>query len=172
MCLLNESILKRFSDKTERELFEELFQEELLNELATVRAKDYKNIGLLMAVNPSDYIGEPYFKVYDAVQWEKSSKVARISFFEPRLIRHKSDKLPWLSINSKDRKRIVDFLNQKSTITNYSVWDMLKYFWNSEKGIDIGIIDEYLNGDNDGANKNNPDYVPSTLRMPNYLELN
>ena len=51
------------------------------------------------------------------------------------------------------------------------MWDILKYFWNSEKGIDVGTIDEYMSGKNDEENKANPDYVPSTLKMPNYLEL-
>lgn len=171
MCLLNESILKRFSDKTERELFEELFQEEILNELATVRAKNYENIGLLMAVNPSDYIGEPYFKVYDATQWNKATKVARISFFEPRLIKHKSDKLPWLSINSGDRKRIVEFLGRYATTQKCTVWNSLKYYWNSEKGFDVGYVEDYLSGKYDLKYADDPDYVPSTLKMPNYLEL-
>ena len=150
----------------------EIFNEELLYEFATVRAKDANNLGIVMAVNPTpNYIGNPYFKVYNAPQFNKATKVARISFFKPELIEHQRNKLPWLNMNNKDKKNIIKFLNLRAATQKCTVWEALKYYWNSEKGINVGYIEDYLNGDFDEKNRNNPDYIPSTLKMPNYMEL-
>ena len=77
-------------------LNEELIYEELMYEMASVR-RDGRNDFILMAINPdSNRVGEPYFKVYNAGNWRKATKVARLFFFESKLIVHKSEGVqPW-----------------------------------------------------------------------------
>lgn len=166
------SLIENISESIDKRIEEELFSEELLNEFATVRARNSHDYVLAMAVNPSpNHIGEPYFKVYNALKYTQATKVARVSFFEPKLIIHKGDKLPWTNMNAKEKKDIVGFLKLTSMISNYTVWDMLKYFWDIEYGFDVGTIDNYMQGNADNDNHSDPSYVSSILEMPNYMEL-
>lgn len=93
------------------------------------------------------------------------------TFNEPKLIVHRSDKLPWTNMNIIEKKDVVGFLKLTSMVSNYTVWDMLKYFWNLEYGFDVGTIDNYMQGNVDNNNHSDPSYISSTLEMSNYMEL-
>lgn len=159
-CTLNESI--------------NLFEEELY-EMASIRSKTIKD-GLLLAINPDQHrLGDAYFKMYDTNRYNTSNKVARFSFFEPRIISHRckdKGKQPWLNIHSYDIKHLEDLLDSESiTFNGFTVWDELKYFWNSEYGFGILSPIEYFNGEYDDVYGSHPSYVPSTLEPPNYMEI-
>lgn len=158
------------------------YPEELF-EMASVRSMNtdayYKR---LIAVNPDiRHDGNPYFKYYKENSYGNKSgnQVARISFIKPEYILHGYEQsgIPtWKDPypNSEDKRQLVDILNSFSNENyNYSVWTMLKYHWNSEKGF-LGSVDDFVTGKMDSiyikaSNKGN--YVPYSLAMPNYLNL-
>lgn len=156
-----------------KELDEELLYEELMYEMANVR-RDRDNDFMLMAINPDrNRVGEPYFKVYDAGNWRKATKVARLSFFDPRLIIHTGGNIPpWRRLTNRDIRDIEDFLDSPSrTIPGATTWDELKYRWNVEYGFNIGYPARYFDGDYDAKYEDDPSYVPSYLDPPDYRKL-
>lgn len=132
------------------------------------------DIKIMAAVNPTeDRVGECYFKVYDAPTYGKARHVIRLDFFKPiTLLHRKSTKLPWSDINKQDLKDVDSFLDEESKrYPGYTIWDALKYDWNTEKSLDVGTIWEYCNGEYDLELCDNPDYVPSTLEPPTYADV-
>ena len=154
-------------------LDEELLYEELIYEMANVR-RDRRNDFMLMAINPdSNRVGDPYFKVYDADSWRKATKVARLAFFEPKLIIHKSEGIqPWKTLTRRDIEDIEDFLDSPARgDINATVWDVLKYRWNDEYGFYMRSFTDYIRGEYDEEYKDDPSYVPSYLDPPDYRRL-
>lgn len=132
-----------------------------------------ESFSICLAINPDpNRVGEPYFKMYNAQSWRKATKVARISFKEPKLIKHSSNKESWNTVPRDIRHELIDYLDSESkTFPSFTVWDYLKYEWNMEWGFDVGFPFEYFGGKSDEKFKNEPSYLPSTLESPNYLEL-
>lgn len=152
---------------------EELMYEELMYEMANVR-RDRRDDFLLMAINPDpNRIGDPYFKVYDADSWRKATKVARLSFFEPKLIIHTGGNVrPWKKLTKRDIEDIEDYLDSPARgDIGVTVWDKLKYEWNDEYGFYMKSISSYLNGEYDEEYENEPSYVPSYIDPPDYKQL-
>lgn len=89
-----------------------------------VKSAVYTNVdaNLTFQVNPSkNRLGEYYFKIYNHFSANSATKVARISFFEPRYIFHtRSAWNPW-TFDSSTKKIVVDLLSKNS----YSVWKKL-----------------------------------------------
>lgn len=149
---------------------------ECLNEMASVRPVGQTSI--LLAVNPDDTRdGEPYFKMYDSNSWTTATKVWRIHFEKPKLVKKHKGKIPAAtSMSSKEKDNLVKYLNQPSRdFKNYTVWDELKYRWNIEKGLMNqfgfeqyvdGTVDKYYENKNTKGN-----YVPFSLKMPDYKEI-
>ena len=133
-------------------------------------------------VNPDpSRIGEPYFKVYDRESYVKSTRIARISFLEPRYIQHKDTKKPWI-LNHSEKRRLLQFLNDPSIkYSGASNWEYALYQWNNEhlllneaynKKIYKDEIDAYIRGFYDiEENLDNPSYLPSNLPVPDYMKL-
>lgn len=155
-----------------------IYPEELL-EMASVRSANSDSYyDRLVAVNPdSKHNGNPYFKYYMENSYKQGdNKVARISFLRSEYILHGFERngIPtWKNPypNSDDRKRLVDILNSKSDENpNYTVWTMLKYHWNSEKGF-RGSVEDYISGKMDKkymSENTYGNYVPYCLEMPDY----
>lgn len=59
-----------------------------------------------------NYIGNPYFKFYNSDSVESATRVARISFLTPRYVYHRSESLPPLILNSKQRKILMAYMNE------------------------------------------------------------
>ena len=151
-----------------------LFEEQLY-EMASVKSKTIPN-GLLLAVNPDqNRISDAYFKMYDSTKYHKAKFVARISFFEPKLISHRCNdkgKQPWTDLKSYHVKHLEDLLDSESiTYPGFTVWDELKFRWNMEYGFDVIIPVDYFNGEYDNIYQSHPSYVSSKLQPPDYKEL-
>lgn len=147
--------------------------DEYLFEMASAYPRNRHKHQIMAAVNPTeDRIGECYFKVYDGQTYRLSKKVVRIDFFGPRMLKHRnSTKKHWSDTTKQDLKQINDFLDSECAEYNgVTVWEVLKYHWNIEKGFDITTIQNYMNGDFDDEFIDDPDYVPSVLESPDYTE--
>lgn len=145
---------------------------EYLYEMATVHRDTTENISV--AVNPdSKRVGDPYFKFYNDADFSKATAVIRIMFKSSNYTEHTDGKKFW-KLNSKEKKLLVKTLestSKKYRAFGFMVWDAAKFDWNYEYlKIDIEP-EEYISGDCDEQFKNNPSYIPSTFKMPNYLDL-
>lgn len=164
--------------------FKDSYPEELF-EMASVRSNNTEEYyDRLTAVNPDiDHNGNPYFKYYKNNSYGNKSgnKVARISFLKAEYIIHKKEScgIPtWNDPypNSNDKQRLIDILKSPSEENpNYTVWTMLKYHWNSEKGF-RGSLEDYASSpsimDMKYMNPNSKgNYIPYSLQMPDYMDL-
>lgn len=162
---------------------DEMIYPEELFEMASVRSiNNDKYYDRLTAVNPDiHHDGLAYFKYYKNNTYGNKSgnKVARIKFNCPEYVIHGKEKtgIPtWKDPypNMEDKQRLIDILDsQADENPNYTVWTLLKYHWNSEKGF-RGSIDEYVNGIMDKkymSINTHGNYVPYSLMRPNYLDL-
>lgn len=163
----------------EKILYEDVLSEEYLDEMAQfkpVGSPDQFNI--LLSVNPEKRIGNCYFKVYNNSKYSSATKVARISFTSAKLITGHAEingKKEWLisEISSKIKKEIIDYLNSRDKRnTNYTIWTTMRFEWNELKNIQMDSIEDYTSGKYDKKYKNNPDYIPYNLQMPDYNNLN
>lgn len=147
-----------------------LLLEEYLDEMATIyKSTEY---GIMVAVNPdSNRNGNPYFKFYNSSNYRKATKVIRVLFKEPDYVIH-SDNMDLWKITSKEVKLLIDILNKPSTrYKPHSNWVAAKFDWNYEYLEELLDINDYVKGLYDDKYKNNPGYVPSTLKMPDYTKL-
>ncbi len=156
-----------------KELDEELLYEELMYGTASVR-RNIQNDFMLITINPHpNLIKTPYFKVYDADNWRKATKVARLTFFEPKWIGHTGGHIPpWIILTEQDIQNIEDYFKSPSRDTpGAKVWDVLKYRWNDEYGFYMRSFADYIRGEYDEEYKDDPSYVPSYLDPPDYRKL-
>lgn len=146
--------------------------------MAKVGHSDSDNFSV--AVNPdTNRSGECYLKYYNHKRYRSADKVVRVSLTEPKYVFHRNydGKATW-DLSTKDKEKLVNFLNSKSSfsVTN---WQLALYYWNNESdflGSDTGSYDNpveaFVNGYYDTKdNLSNPSYVPSYTEMPNYMEL-
>lgn len=148
-----------------------LVLEEYLEEMATIyKSKEY---GIMVAVNTdSNRKGTAYFKFFNSSDYKKATAVIRILFNKPDYVYHKDGKQLW-KLNSKEKKLLIKTLKEESGhFSGYANWDIAKYDWNREYFEDPLNMEKYFNGDYDDIYKNEPSYVPSTLKMPDYTKLN
>lgn len=148
-----------------------LVLEEYLEEMATIyKSKEY---GVCVAVNPdSGRSGNPYFKFFNNSDFRKATKIIRILFKKPDYVVHKDGKQLW-KLNTKEKKLLIEILNTESKqYKGYTNWEAAKFNWNYEYMEELLDIEEYYAGNYDELYKNNPGYVPSTLKMPDYNKLN
>lgn len=138
-----------------------------------------------VAVNPDgNRVGNCYFKYYNRENYNIATHVTRLNLRKPNKIIHKNrdGKKEW-QLNSIDKKAICQYLDQTS---RYGVqfgatnWDYTLYSWNNELGLlEAEFPEEYsspfeafVNGFYDTEdNMNNPSYVPSTLKRPDYTQI-
>lgn len=148
-----------------------LMFKEYINEMATV----YRNekYGICVAVNPdSGRIGDSYFKYYNASSYGKATHVIRILFNRPDYVVHKDDKQLW-EINFYDKKILIKALKSPSQYyPEITTWEGAKFDWNREYLEVPLMLNKYLKGEYDEMYKDNPGYVSSKLKMPNYKEIN
>lgn len=159
-------------------IYEDVLSEEYLDEMAKIKtAGNFRNdFSILLVANPDkNRIGNPYFKVYNNIDYSKATKVARLSFIRPELITGHSErngKKEWIlkDISITNREEIVRYLKSPSGRNpNVSVWTDIRYEWNNIKNY-VSDIKAYTEGKYDTPeNLNNEDYVPYNLQIPDYI---
>jgi hypothetical protein len=113
-----------------------------------------------------------YFKFFNSSDYKKATAVISILFNKPDYVYHKDGKQLW-KLNSKEKKLLIKTLKEESGhFSGYTNWDIAKYDWNREYFEEPLNMEKYFNGDYDDIYKNEPSYVPSTLKMPDYTKLN
>lgn len=139
---------------------------EILTEFATVGRFQKQNFSL--AVNPDrkrNLKNAEYFKVYNHIDPERATKIARISFRSSSYIIHHQNggKKNWV-LNQKERKELMQILQSSSKKhPGYTVWQSLILYFNYEVG-----LDEEKTKENRIADLRYPMYLPIDLRIPNY----
>lgn len=134
-------------------------------------------------VNPDpSRIGTPYFKVYMGKNAVEADSVARICFESAEYVSHRdSYGCKPCTLNRKERDALISFMRSPRSFGSRESdnWNLAKYHWNDEYGffdmVDVpdGGYDtdyHYLNGYYDDV-IDHPSYLPSTLVMPDYSEL-
>lgn len=149
-----------------------LINEDYLAEMATIAYNQHENIGICVSPDPG-HIGDPYFKFYNSASYTSAKLLIRIYFKKVGYTIHKSDsKKPW-KLNSKERKLLVKTLQDECDyVEDINNWDYAKLKWNTECLRLKLKIAKYFAGGYDEEYKDNPSYVPSTLKMPDYTKLN
>jgi hypothetical protein len=133
--------------------------------------KDMK-LNLLITIHPDRCRnGYKYFKIYDNVSYNKSNKVTLISFEQPNYIDFIGDLKPYKLLEIT-KEYLCHILTMPSYIhKNKSNWEVLKFTWNWEV-LDFSInYDDYFSGRLDNQYNHISDYIPSTLEMPDYMNL-
>ena len=131
-----------------------------------------------MSICTSDdenHIGEPYFKVYKGATYKSAEKMCRISFLEPRYIKHSNNNgaKNW-EFNSKERKHLYSLLLKDSGTPSFTKgrltnWELAIVEFNKEKGYSQERTEKLV--------MKNPKYVqgkdllPFNLPMPDYTKL-
>lgn len=152
---------------------------ECLYEMATIRpASSLDKLGILLAVNPdSNRDGNPYFKMYNSTSFYTATTVWRISFTESVFIKeHKGKIKASTSMNKSEKTKLIEYLSLESKdFRGSTIWDELKYRWNSEKDLMNNFsFSDYISGKADNYYKtvdNKGNYVPFSLKMPDYNNL-
>ena len=54
---------------------------------------------------------------------------------------------------------------------NVNTWTGAKFDWNREYLLEPLLMSKYVKGEYDELYKDEPSYLPSTLEMPNYMNL-
>lgn len=139
--------------------------EEILLEFATVYTGEDIPLKIIVSVD-ENRIGNPYFKVFNANDFKKATKMARISFLEPKYVIHSMNygKENWV-LNSKEKKLLINALTSLADI-NCTVWQSAVIDYNREHGVSIfkqrqmtkeQLIEKHL--------------LPLDLEMPDYTKL-
>ena len=156
--------------KTFKEFLNETIDiKENLNEMATVyRDKGKKQ---LCQVNPDK--GRQcleYFKLYDSDSFDKATKIARISFREPKYVIHKDENglQPWI-FNNREKKLLIEYLNLKENFYNRE----LTYFQIAivKHNFESGLGNSEFDCLNKTIELKNNKYLKLDLQIPNYLLL-
>lgn len=133
-------------------IYEDVNSEEYLTEMAQIQPKGGVNdFGFLITVNRESRKGVCYFKVYNSTKYQSATKVARICFKSPTLIKNHAEiggKKEWVpsELNSAFRKDLVRYLNSRdSSHSNLTVWAYMRFYWNELYGF-TDDIDDYISG--------------------------
>ena len=141
---------------------------ELPVEISTIYKSKEENIAI--TINPdTNRNGIPYFKVLNASHPVYAKSSVRILFNEPDYIISEGEETVW----KFNTALLTNILNRESKlyigITN---WEAAKFMWNWEYFDSMFDIKKYFNGDYDEEYKDEPSYVPSILKIPDYTKLN
>ncbi len=132
------------------------------------------------------WVGEPYFKVINSKSWPSATKVARISFLEPKFIEHvyPRGKKKW-NLDEDDILRLKNILMKPLTTTYYdgrniTVWEHLMAQYNVENDLSDSYDDAYLKEldpkEFKGKSKTlqrilHTEALPNNLMIPDYAKL-
>ena len=160
---------------------------EPINEMGTIGWTQYGSKGKshFISVDSSPYyIGNPYFKFYDTDSPETAKHVARISFLVPKYVYHKKDSLPPFILNSKQRRILVEYMDDWCDEDGYddlTNWEYSIIMHNREatnipwKGRQWKRFNyQYIHTHQNEINNTYPRLkraLPIDLPMPNYLLL-
>ena len=148
------------------EIIEQQTQEqEMFTEMANVAVDEDKNVTL--QVNVRDNFNVDYFKFYNHKDYQSATHVARISFYKPeyRIHRAYDGKKTWV-LNSKERKKLMQLLNEEGKYLGYNNFQCAIIDFNLERG-----LPPLKTRDNKVDNPKYPEFLPIDLPMPNYWEL-
>ena len=144
---------------------------EFFHEFATV-ARD-SNLNMSVAVNPDrnrNLKNIEYFKVYNHVNPQRATKIARIKFRHPEYIIHNNNRrLKNWTLTSADKASLLELLNsesKKDIIPQITVWQSLIISFNYEMGLDN--VDTLKNKSKKLVY---PDFLPIDLPIPDYRQL-
>lgn len=108
----------------------------------------FKGDGMFISADSTNGRGGYYFKVYDAENFSKATKVARLNLQKPEYEYHRTPgKNIWI-LNSSEMRKMINIL--KSVNDGKSVWDRLAEECNKSKS----------NGN-----------LPKSLPMPDYMNI-
>ena len=103
-------------------------------------------------------IGEPYFKIFNATNFESADKVIRLSLLKNKVIYHKNtDGKSDLILNSKQFKQLNTFLSKNNVVfPKITNWEFLVLVYNKECGADLIHLsnDDIMKVNNGTYNKN------------------
>ena len=141
-----------------------------LTEMASVCKDNVENV--MIAVHPdSKRTGDCYFKYCNDTSYPSADKVIRIFFDRADYTVHKDGKELW-NLNNKEKKTLMKILQAPSKrFKRHTNWEVAKYFWNCEYLETDLDIEDYFYGIYDKIFKDDKGYLPSTLEMPNYMNL-
>ena len=148
------------------EIIEQQTQEqEMFTEMANVAVDEDKNVTL--QVNVRDNFNVDYFKFYNHKDYQSATHVARISFYKPeyRIHRAYDGKKTWV-LNSKERKKLIQLLNEEGKYFGYNNFQCAIIDFNLERG-----LPPLKTRDNKTDNIKYPGYMPIDLPMPDYEDL-
>ena len=143
----------------------------------------HSNPTFKITVNPDMLrVGDPYFKMYLGKNEHVNDGLVRISFLGPYYITHSDNRSDRDSVEIKRiyKKSLIEFMDKSSKVhESMKMWDFCKFSWNNEYGefFDkehdyLTNYEAYMNGFFDTPeNLSHPSYLPSTLTMPDYMQL-
>lgn len=137
-----------------------------LFEMATVYTGVNEPIKIFVSYDEKR-IGNPYFKVINAKKFSAATKMARISFEEPKYIIHNKNygKETWL-LDSHDRRLLISIL-QKKQKNGKTYWEEAILQYNSEC-LGINPDDQY---DMTSEQLKQLHGLPLDTPMPDYTQL-
>lgn len=142
-----------------------------LDEMATIGWDERE--GILLQVNPVEgYIGGDYFKLFNAVDERRASKVARINFTAPLYTIHarkwnRGKDYWWL--NSREKKVLIEFLESTNTDhPEYTNWQYAILEFNKGKRLNYEQTKSNLLS---SGKLNFPNALPYDLPIPDYMSL-
>lgn len=140
-------------------------EQEMFTEMANVAVDEDKNVTL--QVNVRDNFNVDYFKFYNHKDYQSATHVARISFYKPeyRIHRAYDGKKTWV-LNSKERKKLIQLLNEEGKYFGYNNFQCAIIDFNLERG-----LPPLKTRDNKTDNIKYPGYMPIDLPMPDYEDL-
>lgn len=142
---------------------EEIVREMLL-EFATVCTNTEEKMKIIVSYD-ENRVGEPYFKVFNSSSYTKATKIARISFLEPKYIVHNMNygMENWI-LNSKEKQNLITMLTTE--VDGISNWKFAILQYNLENNIQR---DEQLKLSNEDIIKRNG--LPLNTPIPDYSKL-
>lgn len=127
-----------------------LNEKEVLTKTIFVQSDDNYNMSLVINLYFNNIIIDEneYFKVYNNINPNKATKVARIKFRKPEYIIYDNNKINNWFLNSIEKRALMRILiNQSILYPDRTVWDELIRLFNKEMGSNS---------------------LPNDLKIPNY----
>ena len=136
--------------------------------ISTIFKNKQQNISITVSFSNNNL---PHFKVFDNVNYFNASREICILFKHCSWFEQSNNLKLW-KMNEQEKQRLVQIFRSTSpcfkSLTN---WQVALYKWNIENLDGVLNMANYFAGIYDNMYTENPNFIPSTLKMPNYLNL-